>query len=415
MITFVRTITISLWVLCAWVAKAQTPQFSENTSNQLYLLGLPQQAQERPARNWTFSLHSARIDLRDYRRVFSPRNLYANEIILNLPDLSAYRDTVGVLWLLPTDPTRVDGRDVILHFMLLLVDDQGQYTYWADQNSNFDFGDDEPFQLGRYEKQRIVEVEVPVYGKLKYGIVNVAYGKGEERPEFDTWRIPTHSSRRKGLQMTNALRFGSGEAEMSFTAVNAEDLIQGIACSAEITATVEYAFSLALSVRQWQVGVRGGIEAVQFNQQRVRFYRKGQGNPSTQSAGFWPGTKMLGGFFTSYDIRLNRSLRITPYAAWLGYHYLTRVRFFPNQEGRPNQAFGARTSLEAGLQAKLVMSSRILLLFELGQRWTYFAPNEYFANYFNQQYGIAMLPAKSRFNSNQLYIGLGIQRRLLAF
>lgn len=363
------------------------------------------------------------VDTSPLAQAFPKYKIPAVLLPVALPNLSAYTDTVAVLWFL-RNPIR-PSVGVVNVMLIAQKPDQG-LVYFVDSNNNGSFLDDgKPFEFNPGEQQRQVVVRDNRIGEVALLLQNLSptpvpatvaeTPQRESRQEegIDEWRINANDSRKNfGVHFIGGLSSGSGDATMFYRVMDKPDSDErnkSYTYSAKYFASLQTSLGLALSYRNLYIGGSGSYELSQVGEQNLTTRYEKAGVPAQHflnNQGSWPYTRLNLTVFAEYDIPLTKTLKIAPMVSYTRYNLLTEHPFKIFGEAKLNDYFLDRYSYAYGGKIKYVASGRTMLFVELYKRVNHFDASSYFPDIVEGSFNLEL---------NQTYGGIGVQVRMFDF
>ncbi|MDX5419239.1 MAG: hypothetical protein LPK09_08470 [Hymenobacteraceae bacterium] len=340
-----------------------------------------------------------------------------------LPNLSAYTDTVAVLWYL-RNPFR-PSVGVVNVMLIAQKPDQG-LVYFVDNNNNGNFLDDgKPFEFKPGEQQRQVQVRDNRIGEVGLLLRNLAptpvpavAGKASNQKDrqeegMDDWKIDVADSGKNfAVHFIGGLSSGSGNATMFYRVKDKPDSDErnkSYTYSAKYFASLQTSLGLALSYRNLYIGGSGSYELSQVGEQNLTTRYEKAGAPAQHflnNQGSWPYTRLNLTVFAEYDIPLTETLRIAPMVSYTRYNLLTEHPFNIFGEAKLNDYFLDRYAYSYGGKIKYEASGRTMLFVELYKRVNHFDASSYFPDIVEGSFNMDL---------KQTYGGIGIQVKMFDF
>ncbi|MBD1398608.1 hypothetical protein H9Q13_15655 [Pontibacter sp. JH31] len=333
-----------------------------------------------------------------------------------LPNLSAYIDTVAVLWYL-RNPLRPSVG--VVNVMMIAQKPDGGLVYFVDSNNNGNFMDDgKPFEFKPDEKQRQVEIRDNRVGEVSLLLQNLAPTPIVETLESEkkstrSWSVnETDVNKKFGVHFIGGLSSGSGNATMFYRVKDKPDSDErnkSYTYSAKYFASLQTSLGLALSYRNLYIGGSGSYELSQVGEQNLTTRYEKAGKPAQQflnNQGSWPYTRVNLTVFAEYDIPLNRTLKFAPKVSYTRYNLLTEHPFKVFGEAKLNDYFLDRYSYSYGGKVKYKASGRTMLFVELYRRVNHFDASSYFPD---------IVEGSFHMDLEQVYGGIGVQVKMFDF
>lgn len=337
---------------------------------------------------------------------------------INLPDLSAYRDTLVVLWYLRR-PENVKAGTV--NVMVIARDANQKLAYFIDENNNRDLADDgEPLFFKQGEQQRQIDVEDRRIGTLSFTLQNletvVVTAPRQPEPVHDAHPTPVSGvvNQKAGpfaIHFISGLSSGGGKASLSYRELprpDSDEKDKTYTYEASYYASLNTNIGVAASLYHFYAGVSGSLEIFEVGEQYLvkEFSKQGVASRQLQlNTGYWPNMRINLNGFIEYDFLIGSSLRLAPTASYTRYDFIERHSFVYNGEREINQYFTDRYSYSFGGKIKYSVNEKSLLFFEVFKRYNHFDASSYFAY---------VEPESFSMRFNQFYGGVGLQLKLIS-
>lgn len=358
------------------------------------------------------------VDTRPLAMAFPKYKIKAMQLPLGLPDLSAYTDTVAVLWYL-RNPMRTSVG--VVNVMLIAQKPDNTLVYFVDSNNNRTFLDDgKPFQFKDNELQREVAIRDNMLGEVSLLLRNLSPTpsspeqmavKTQKATSTKTGRTSESSfNKRFGAHFIGSLSSGSGGASMFYRVMDKPDSDErnkSYNYTSRYFASLQTSAGIAVSFYNLYAGVSASYELSQVGEQNMVVKYEKAGRPVSQfqnNQGSWPYTRIHTTFFLEYDIPLTQKLKIAPVVSYSRYNFLQKQPFKIFGQEELNDYFLDRYTYAYGGKIKYSVSERGALFLEVYERVNHFDATSYFPDIVDGSFNMKL---------KQFYGGVGFQIRML--
>lgn len=349
-----------------------------------------------------------------------PKHKIPYELLkIELPVLSAYTDTLVVLWYLRR-PENVKAGTV--NVMLIAQDADKKLAYFIDENNNRDLTDDgSPLFFKEDEQQRQVDIEDRRLGTLSFILQNLeaavdAPSQADVMPASVPMKpekvVITPDRKPFAIHFISGLSSGSGKATLNYRELprpDSDESDKTYTYKASYYASLNATMGVAASLYNFYIGVSGSMELFEVGEQYLIEEFNKKGVPSRQinhNTGYWPTMRLNLSGFVEYDFVIVDNLRFAPTASFTRYNFIQDHSFLLNGEKDINQYFTERYSYAFGGKVKYAVNDKSLLFLEVFRRYNHFDASSYF--YYLE-------PGSFNMKFKQFYGGIGLQVKLFSF